>query len=65
MATIESIRYLISRFDFQGYLATLPPDERLKVLQDYRDAIQRDKERRERERAERWVATSCIKLDIS
>ena len=54
MATFESILYLINRFDFEGYLATLPSNERRRVWQEYLDAERRDEERRERECIERW-----------
>ena len=53
MATIESIRSWIYRFDYQGYLEKLPPDERQRVWQQHLDAVRRDEEQRERERAER------------
>ena len=54
MATIESIRSWLGNFDFQGYLASLPPAERQQVWQEHLDAERRDKELRERERAEKW-----------
>jgi hypothetical protein len=54
MATFESIRSWIGESNFREYLYELPSAERVKVWQEYLDAIQKDKEQREKKRAELW-----------